>query len=449
MPTKRLSRRSVLRGVLRTGAAVAIPLPIFDAMLNDNGTAFAQGTELPRRYCTWFFGNGILPGKWNPSSTAADWALSEELAPLANVKNWLTVVSGLRKMIPNNSPHPSGSAAATTGANVENNSASMASIDQIVADVNIGGDFRSLEIGVSDADPDGPENTLHTVSHRGPAAPNYPEYVPHTVFTRMFTNRMDPGTVEDTTKLIQVKRSILDAVLDDGAELDSLLSSNDRKRLSDHLEAIRAIERRLEMMPTTPLTIPEDPETLGVGKDTRSEAPAAVNEVMAEMLAVGLASDITRNATLIFTLPAAHAYFRQLGQDMDDDFHNTISHGDAGTSSDQPRVHRGVVYTMECLAVFLEKLAALPEGAGTVLDNSLVYVTSCTAWGKVHEVNEWPVLFAGKAGGALQGNQHYRAADHNLSEALMTIAKIFGSPLTSIGKDQGRVTAELSGLRIG
>ena len=59
MPSKRLNRRAVLRGALATGAAVAIPLPIFDAMLNSKGTAFAQGTPLPRRYCTWFFGNGI------------------------------------------------------------------------------------------------------------------------------------------------------------------------------------------------------------------------------------------------------------------------------------------------------------------------------------------------------------------------------------------------------
>jgi hypothetical protein len=449
MPTKRLSRRSVLRGVLRTGAAVAIPLPIFDAMLNDHGTALAQGADLPRRYCTWFFGNGILPGKWVPSSTAADWTLSEQLAPLANVKDWLTVVSGLRKMIPNNSPHPSGSAAATTGANVENNSASMPSIDQIVADVNPGGDFRSLEVGVSDADPDGPENTLHAVSHRGPNAPNYPEYDPHAFFTRIFTGRTDDGTVDQMVKLNQVKKSILDAVLGDGAELDGLLGANDKKRLSDHLDAIRAIETRLETMPTNPIMIPEDPQIAGIGKDTKSEAPVAVNEVMAEMLAVAFASDITRNASFVFTLPAAHAFYRSLGNDMNDDFHNTISHGDPGTSSDQPRVHRGVVYTMQALSVFLGKLSMLTEGAGTVLDNSLVYVTSCTAWGKNHDIIDWPVLFAGRAGGALKGNQHYRAADHNLSEALMTIAKIFGSPLTSIGKDQGKTSAELSGLRIG
>ena len=61
MPSKILSRRAALRGLLATGAAVSIPLPVLDIMLNQNGTAFAQGQPLNRRYCTWFFGNGVLP----------------------------------------------------------------------------------------------------------------------------------------------------------------------------------------------------------------------------------------------------------------------------------------------------------------------------------------------------------------------------------------------------
>ena len=82
MPTKRLSRRTVLRGALATGTALAIPLPILDTMLNDNGTAFAGGAALPKRYCTWFFGNGIIPALWNPAATGTGsaWSLTAELA---------------------------------------------------------------------------------------------------------------------------------------------------------------------------------------------------------------------------------------------------------------------------------------------------------------------------------------------------------------------------------
>ena len=451
MPTKRLSRRTMLRGIVATGATVSVSLPVLDSMLNSHGTAFAAGTALPRRYCTWFFGNGILPPLWNPTATTADWQLSQQLAPLANVKDWLTPVTGLKQMIASASPHPTGSASATTGAGVESNSAALKSIDQIVAGLNPGGTFPSLEIGVSDATPNGPENTLHAISHRGPNAPNYPVFDPHAVFTRIFTGSTSTTTVDQMTKLNSAKKSILDNVLADGAELKSLISAQDKIRLSDHLDAIRQIETRLQTTPTTSTTTiptPTDPTKAGVLKDSKSEAPTAVNEVMANMLAVAFASSITLNASLVFTLPAAHVFYRGLGTDMNDDFHDTICHTDAGTNSTQTRVNRGVIYAMQSLAVFLEKLAGFKEGTGTVLDNSLVYVTSCTSWGKVHDQSEWPVLLAGRAGGALKGNQHYRAAGKNLSDVLLTIANIFGGKLTTLGKGAAQSTAELANLRL-
>lgn len=455
MPTKRLSRRTVLRGALAGGTAITVPLPILDMMLNASGTAFAQGAPLPKRYCTWFFGNGIIPALWNPTSTGTGsaWTLSDELAPLMPVKPWLTVVSGLKNMIGNASPHPMGSAASTTGGSVSNNSAELASIDQIVAGVNKGGSFPSLEIGCSDATPNGPENTLHTCSHRGPNAPNYPEFDPHAAFTRMFMGVSTTGNVDQMMKLNQCKKSILDAVLADGADVSSLLGASDKARLSDHLDAIRQIETRLSTMATTKpsIQIPTDPQTSGITKDSKSEAPMAVNSVMAQMLAVALASGITNNATFMFTLPAAHVYYRSISSDMNADFHDTIAHTDAGnnaTTGYQTRYHKGVIYAMQALNTFAGQLSTMTEGAGTVLDNMLIYVTSCTGWGKVHDTSEWPVLFLGKAGGALKGDQHFRSPNGNLSSALLTIANIFGAGLTTIGKGNGQTSTELTGLRV-
>lgn len=449
MIPKRVNRRLVLKGVLATGAGVAVPLPLFDSMLNDNGTALADGTALPRRYCTWFFGNGILPPRWNPSSMGADWQLSDQLAPLQNVKDWLTVVSGLKQPVPSGLQHPTGSAVSTTGADFENNSAVLPSIDQIIASVNKGGKYSSLEVGVTNATPGGPQNTLHAVSHRGLNAPNYPEYDPHALYTRLFSGQAPSTTAAaEFVAHNKAKKSILDTVLADGMEAASHLGATDKARLTDHLEAIREIEMRLETTPVTPsIGLPEDPAALGIGKDSRSEAPASVNRVMAEMLATAFAADLTRNASFVFTLPAAHVFYRSLGNDMNDDFHDTICHGDPGDNASQERVHRGVVYTMECLGVFLDKLASLPEGPGVVLDNALVYATSCTSWGKIHDMSEWPVLLAGKAGGALRGNAHLRYPDRKLPEVLLTMANLFGANLDRLGKGAAEVTAELDGLR--
>ncbi|MEO8184632.1 MAG: DUF1552 domain-containing protein [Deltaproteobacteria bacterium] len=433
----------MLRGLLATGAAMAVPLPVLDGMLNGNGTAFAQGQPLVRRFATWFFGNGILPPRWNPTATGNNWELSDQLAPLANVKEYLTVVSGLVNKFPGSSFHPLGSAASTTGGGVEDNSAVVPSIDQLVAEaIGRSSLFKSVELGVSDATPNGPENTLHAVSHRGKNAPNFPEFDPLAVFSRLFA-QAEVGAA-DITRLNQAKQSILDAVVADANEMRGLLGTVDRQRLEQHLDGIRQLETRL----ATPsqCVAPPNPATVGVTRDTRSEAPQAVSGMVSELLALAFACDLTRAASVVFTLPAAHVYYRHLGADMNDDFHDTICHTDPGDSTSQIRVHRGVIFTMQCLSVLLQRLRSLPEGDGTVLDNSLIYVTSCTSWGKVHAKDEWPVLLAGKAGGALPGNVHYRAPGENLSKMLFTIANLMGANVTSLGAREGLVESGLSGF---
>jgi hypothetical protein len=443
MRTRPLNRRRMLRGLLATGAAMTVPLPVLDGMLNGNGTAFAQGQPLVRRFATWFFGNGILPPRWNPTAVGNTWELSDQLAPLASVKEYLTVVSGLVNKFPGSSFHPLGSAASTTGGGVEDNSAVAPSIDQLVAE-SIGRNslFKSVELGVSDATPNGPENTLHAVSHRGKNAPNYPEFDPLAVFSRLFAQA--DVSAADIGRLNQAKQSILDAVVADANEMRGLLGVADRQRLEQHLDGIRQLETRL----ATPIqcVAPPNPAALGVTRDTRSEAPMDVSEMVSELLALAFACDLTRAASVVFTLPAAHVYYRHLGDDMNDDFHDTICHTDPGDAASQVRVHRGVIFTMQCLSIFLQRLRSLPEGDGTLLDNSLIYVTSCTSWGKVHAKDEWPVLLAGKAGGALQGNVHYRAPGENLSKILFTMANLMGAGVTSLGAGQGLVESGLSGF---
>ena len=197
---------------------------------------------------------------------------------------------------------------------------------------------------------------------------------------------------------------MLDAVLADGTALEKRLGSADKQRLEAHLTSIRGIEGRLMTTPppsTTP-TMCTNPTAPTVGKDTNSEAPPAVNSAMADLSMLALACDRTRVLTFAFSLPAAHVYYRSLGSNMNADFHDTICHGDAGDMSNQPRVDTGVHYAMTCLNEFLTKMQGTAHGASNLLDQSLVLVTSDTAWGKTHTSTEWPVLLAGKAGGKLE-----------------------------------------------
>ena len=395
MAKKTLDRRTVLKGVLATGAAVSVPLPLLEIMLNGNGTAYAQtGAAVPPLFVLWFFGDGTLPGIWKPAmtGTGSNWALSPQLQGLSGVKSYLTVISGLtNKLVVGGREHPTGSAGATTGAPLNGNAVTGPSIDQVVAQViSKGAPFNSIEVGVTPATPNGPEDSLATVSHRGPNAKNVADYDPKSVFNRLFTGTTTPPTttIDQATKLASVRKSVLDSVLADGAALEKRLGAADKQRVEQHLTSIRAIEQRLMTMTTTtdgcrPRCAPTAtaPTT---GKDTNSEAPPAVNSAMADLSMLALACDRTRVLSLMFSLPAAHVYYRHLGTNMDADFHDTICHGDPGDQSNQPRVDTGVHYEMTCLNEFLTKMQATAHGATNLLDQSLVYVTSDTAWGKIH-----------------------------------------------------------------
>src|SRR5206468_420036 len=181
MVKKTLDRRTVLKGVLATGATVSIPLPLLEIMLDGNGTAYAQtATQVPPLFVLWFFGNGSLPGVWKPAKTGtgANWSLSPQLQDLSGVKPYLTVISGLtNKLVVSGAEHPTGSAGATTGAPLSGNAVTAASIDQVIANIiGTGAPFKSIEVGVTPATPNGPQDSLATVSHKGPNAKNVPDY---------------------------------------------------------------------------------------------------------------------------------------------------------------------------------------------------------------------------------------------------------------------------------
>jgi hypothetical protein len=349
--------------------------------------------------------------------------------------------------------HPTGSAGATTGAPLNGNAVRAPSIDQIVANsIAAGAAYRSLEVGVTPATPNGNQHTLHSVSHSGPNARNNPEYDPRAVFDRLFKGATEPAPTdpeaEAAAKLARVKVSVLDSILQDGASLKQRLGSADQQRVEQHLESIRAIERRLETMPPDGTSACNELTAPTVGRDTASEAPPAINTAMAELTALALACERTRVVSFMFSLPAAHVYYRHLAANMNDDFHDIICHGDEGDESNQPRVDTGVLYAMRCLNELLVKLRDTPHGASTLLDSALVYVTSDTAWGKIHTKTEWPVLFVGKAGGRLRGDEHHNYPGENLSKALLTVAHAMGSTATELGVDAGRVTAPLSGILV-
>ena len=107
MKRTKLSRRTMLRGICG-GAAVAIGLPALEIFLNGNGTAYAAGDALPKRFGIFFWGNGVLPDRWVPKGSGPTWDLSPTLAPLAGVKDQISIITGMKVYTGNSVPHGSG-----------------------------------------------------------------------------------------------------------------------------------------------------------------------------------------------------------------------------------------------------------------------------------------------------------------------------------------------------
>jgi hypothetical protein len=447
-----LDRRAVLRGVLAGGGLATMPLPRLAAMLNGNGTAYAAGEPLRRVYGTWFWANGVAPTRWTPSSAGANFALSEQLMPFASFKDKLTVISGMAVKTGRTGPHLYHAGALTGSPGGSNKNADLPSIDQLIA-AKIGGDtpFKSIEVGVSKARPTATAPLYYNASWRAANAPNPPEYDPHAMFMRLFGggspgaslgNKPMAGAALDTG-LPTVRKSVLDTITEDARQLSARLGTEDRARIDKHLDGIRALEKRLGQGAAGGVGCQPVADS-GVAADAKSEAPPLLNKAMADLVVAALSCDLTRVFTFMFNVAGSHLYFRHLGPALNKDFHTQICHAEGG---DQPNFNTGVLYTMQCWAYLLEQMDKVQEGAGTLLDNALVYGSTCVAWGKAHSATQWPVMIFGRAGGALKGNFHYAApSEDNVAKVAMTIGNIFGLGLKEFGKGPGLVNQEVPAI---
>lgn len=427
------SRRGFLEGLLAGGAAVSLPLPRLAMAMNGNGDGFLDGRPLPRRFGVWFFGNGINPTSWHPEGpggVGADWSLTPSLAPLGAHKSHLSVLSGYEVKV--DGAHVGGCAGAMTGAHPhEHGGAALPSIDQLIAagPVGRGTPLRSIEVGLSKATPAGPQPLLHAISHQGPAAVNYPEYDPQRLYARLFGLTAVPEDVRIG------RRSVLDAVLGGFGRLQRAVGQSDRRRLEAHADGIRDLERRLGQ-PAMGLCGGVQRPGPEIRADDREEAPGALNDVMSRMMAMALACDLTNVFSYVFTLPAAHVYYRHMGADYERSFHEDIVHLVDALPDGYGMVTRGVAYAMQCLAVTLDHFAAVDiGGGGTLLDEMAMLVTSDTSYGWTHENRDYPALVIGRACGALRGDVHVGATgqQRNYSDILLTLAKLGGVQGDSLG----------------
>lgn len=447
--TRPIPRRTVLRGLLAGGFAVALPLPRLAGMLNGNGTAYADDTPLLPRYLTWFFGNGVDPAMWVPAvvGQGAEWALSPSLMPLAEYKPWLSVLSGYEVKIPALYAHKSAPAAVLTGAQAAmNGDVTAPSIDQkIAALINKDTAFPSgVHVGISNVTGAGALD--FNISFSGPNAPNPPNYSPAALFATLLNLS---GGLEPDPSLFR-RKSILDAVAEETQALRGQLGGEDRVRLERHLEGIAELQTQIDAtIESADCGVPIDPDVAYPDRGEDGSISIGRCQAFADLLAFAFSCELTRVGSFVFSCAACHAPYTEAGLG-NVTFHEDFGHrlSPMGIDYATGGFHTGVAYAMSGLAELLKRFRDMPDGDTSLLDNTVIYTTSCVGQPWDHRMDDFPLLVLGKGGGLLRGDLHHRSAGDNTSKVPYTLLKLFGSEETSFGAAEGLVSDTIPELLV-
>lgn len=430
-----LSRRTMLRGILG-GAAIAMGLPPLEAMLNPHGEKLANGSPLPVRFMTWFFGNGSRPQAWVPALTGPSWQLSAELAPLVNVKEYCNILSGFNNDAGyGRRAHHDGIAGMFSGypfielpsQGSYSSKFGGPSIDQVIAGA-IGSQtyLPSLEVGVSKRVCTDQGPTLQFLSHKSPDQPAPPLYNPQQVFAKLFGSYVpadDPSG--------KLRASLLDAVSEDAKALKKKVGKADQLRLDAHLTTVEQLQKQILAVPPQ-CPIPLSPTEANIDDALGNEPLQAVAEAMSDLVAYAFLCDTTRVVSFMQSGGFDHAVFWMTGTAIEE---HSLTH-QVGA---EQLVHKAVLFNVQCFAYLLEKLKSFSEGTGNLLDNSVILLGSDCGDGSTHDSFDHPIIVAGRGGGALKyPSVHYRSlTKENTTDILLSCLQVFVPSATEAGAAEG------------
>ena len=435
LTTKPLARRTVLRGL---GATVGLPL--LDAMLPAFSLRAHAAGRPAHRFQAFYVPNGMAMEHWTPREEGAAFKLTPILEPLAPYRDQLFVLSGLKANWNYIHAGASGSflTGTTRGGRDEVEIIADVSIDQLLArhfaDQT---QIPSLELAM-----DQPNNAgacsgklscvyTHTISWRSPTQPLPMEWNPRAVFETLFG---DSGSTDWAAReaRLQQHKSLLDVVTEKLSDLKRELGPQDRTKVDDYAEAIRDVERRVEMTERQrDLDLPVIEQPQG--------APAQFEDHLALMLdlqLLALRSDLTRVITFMIGKEQSARPYPQIG--VPEAHHPLSHHNDVPELvAHMSRINR---YHTQLFAGYLAKLRATPDGDGSLLDNMTILYGSGISNSTRHAGDNLPLLVAGGGAGRLAGGRHLRyAGEPPLANLLLTLMDKFDVPVDRIGGSTGRL----------
>ncbi len=439
---KALPRRTFLKGV---GASVALPL--LDTMapvLRD--TPAAPGSRLFIGYVP----NGVIMDKWTPTTVGGGFELPSTLAPLQPFQDQLTVISGLASepMFPlpgeGTGDHVRAAAAFLTGVHPKKTEGpdirGGVSMDQIAAQ-KIGQDTQlsSLELCLDPNELIGACEAgwscayANTLSWRNPTTPLPMENQPRAVFERLFGDA-DDTSQEAREARLREDRSILDSVLREIGSFRRTLGQSDRDKITQYLDAIRDIERRIQLAEEqSDVELPQLVRPAGGIPDTFAEHA----RLMFDLQVLAFQTDMTRVITFMMSREVSPRTYPELG--IPDPHHGLSHHGNR--PGQMEKLRQVNLHHVEQFAYFLDRLRTTPDGDGTLLDNVLALYGCGISDGNQHLHTNLPILLAGGAGGRLQGGRHIRVTeDTPLTNLQLTMLDKVGVATEKLGDSNGQLT---------
>jgi hypothetical protein len=446
-----ISRRTALRGL---GATVA--LPFLDAMVPAR-TAFAK-TGLGKirlsaiemvHGAAGSTAIGIAKNLWSPAKTGRDFDLSPSvLSPLEPYRDYLTIVSNtdVRNAEAFNPPEIGGdhfrsSATFLTQMHCKQTQGSDilagTSLDQFYAQyVGAETPIPSMQLAIESVDQSGGCAYGYacvytdTISWAAPDKPLPMIRDPRAAFDQLFGVG---ATAAERAAQRRADKSILDWITVDASRLKKNLGATDRARLSDYLENIREIERRIQRV-----------EAFNSSGEAREmpEAPIGVPDsfkehvrLMFDLQAVAFASDVTRVFSFKLSRDGTSRTYPESGNNQA--FHPCSHHQDKEDKiAEFAKINK---YHVGMLPYFLDKLKNTPDGEGTLLDNTMVLYGSPMGNSNLHNHKRCPLLLAGHAGGKLKGGLHLKAADET------PMANVMLSVLHTLGLDDMKSFGDSTG----
>ena len=447
---KHLPRRTFLRGV---GATLALPL--LDSMVPALTAAARTAANPVRRLGFIYFPHGSVSwadgsaNTWTPPGEAA-LELSPILQRLAPVKDQTLVLTNMEHRnaqgngTDGNAEHTRSNASwlsaarpkMTEGADVR----LATTVDQIAAE-KLCRDTRlpSLELTLENSflvgNCDNGYNCVYvnTLSWSSPTTPLPMENNPRAVFERLFG---DGGTVDERRAEMRRDQSILDSVTDDMARLVRSLGASDRARVDQYVDAVREVERRIQRAEAqageSTFTLPDRPVGIPEAYDDHAR-------LLFDLLLLTYQADITRVFSLQLGREQSARTFPWIGVN---EGHHAVSH-----HQDDPEKMASIAtintYHIELLAYFVDKLAATPDGDGSLLDHSMVLHGSGMSNGNLHNHKNLPLVLVGGGAGQLKGGRHIKFAEPTpMANLLLGLLDKAGLPAETFGDSNGRVDLE-------